>query len=58
MSMYDWYEQNGYADEIEEPVDVRFICEPQKLYLRPGNIYKFVVDPNCEDCVRLGSVYE
>lgn len=56
--MYDWFEQNGYADEIIEPVWTMFICEVGKVYLRPNTNYRFEVSPTCSKCVDLASVYE
>jgi hypothetical protein len=50
---FDWYDINGYADEVEEPVWDMFLCETKKVYLRPGIIYRFRVDKNCPDCVDL-----
>jgi hypothetical protein len=50
---YDWLEREGYSDEIIEPVDVRFLCESQSIYLKPNHIYKFKVDFNCDKCKEL-----
>lgn len=56
--MYDWFDTNGYVDEIEEPVCELYLCEPEKLFLRPNTIYRFSVDPDCPRCVALGKHYE
>lgn len=51
--MYDWMEREGYADEVIEPVLMMWLCESQAIYLKPGQIYKFEVDPNCTKCKEL-----
>lgn len=59
--MYDWFETEGYHDyEMVdmEPVDVRWLCESQQIYLRPNHIYKFVVKEDCEKCRELAAHYE
>lgn len=56
--IFDWFEINGYADEIEEPVDVRYLCEQNTIILRPNRTYHFKVDETCRKCTDLASVYD
>lgn len=55
--MYDWFEQNGYGDEIIEPVDVRWLCEQDAIVLKPGQLYYFEVKKGCGKCEALAAVY-
>ena len=55
--MFDELEKFGIIDEVIEPVHERFLCEPEKLYLRPDLIYRFIVDENCSRCVELANHY-
>lgn len=34
-----------------------YLCEPEKLFLRPNVTYRFVVSDSCPDCVRLAEPY-
>lgn len=54
---YDWFDMNGYADEIVGPSDVRFVCEQDAIVLRPFQNYYFVVDWNCAKCVEIAKTY-
>jgi len=54
---FDWFEQNGFMEEIIEPVVVRWLCEQDKIVLRYDTIYKFEVKPECGECVELAKIY-
>jgi hypothetical protein len=54
---FDWFERNGYMDEVEEPVYKMWLCEYTKVMLRPDTIYKFEVKEDCDECVRLAAPY-
>ena len=41
----------------EEPLEM-CLCESHRLILRPGKLYRFRVDPDCEKCVEMGRTYE
>ncbi len=34
------------------------LCEQSWLTLRPNQLYKFEIMPDCEECLRLAEVYE
>lgn len=55
--MYDWFERNGYGDEIIEPTDVRFVCEQNSVIFRPFQNYYFEVDWTCDKCVKIANEY-
>ena len=55
--IFDWFERNGYMDEIIEPVHVRYVCEQDNIILRPFQNYYFEVDWNCQNCVEIAKVY-
>lgn len=55
--MYDWFEQNGYVDEVIEPVVRMWICEYPMVMLRPDVLYKFDVKEDCEKCVAAAAPY-
>ncbi len=55
--MYDWFERNGFMDEIIEPTDVRYVCEQDTVVLRPFQNYYFQVDWNCVKCVAIAKTY-
>lgn len=55
--MYDWFEQNGYGDEIVEPVQMRYLCEQDAIVLRPFQMYYFEIDENCDKCKELAKIY-
>ena len=40
---------NRDEPETLEVLDL-FLCESQRLVLRPGQLYRFRVDPDCEKC--------
>lgn len=54
---FDWFERNGYMEEIIEPVIVLWVCEQDKLVLRFDTTYQFRVKPDCEQCVELAKIY-
>lgn len=41
----------------DENICVLCLCESQHLYLRPNQLYRFVVCPDCEECKELASHY-
>lgn len=36
---------------------LKFLCEQDKVILRPGVWYRFVVSDSCPDCVALAKAY-
>lgn len=55
--MYDWFEQNGFMEEVIEPIMVMWLCEQDKVVLRYDTVYKFEVKPDCAECVKLAKIY-
>lgn len=43
---------------INEGVTTLALCEVDKIIPRPGQLYRFVVMPDCEECERLGKGYD
>ena len=44
-------QQPAAADEVHE----LFLCESSRLYLHPGRLYRFTVDPKCAMCAEAAS---
>ena len=47
-------EVNRIAASMAEPIQELMYCESIRLYLKPGTLYRFTVDPNCGRCTILG----
>jgi hypothetical protein len=43
---------------MEEKVIEMALCETQILFLRPNQLYRFVVIPGCAECARLAAIYD
>jgi hypothetical protein len=44
-------------DASKEPVTEMALCEPSRVMLRPGQLYRFHAHENCADCQRLAAPY-
>lgn len=50
-------EINGLKAELSDVVEM-WLCEVPHLFLRPDQLYRFGVDPNCQACVSAAAVYK
>lgn len=39
----------------QEPLELR-LCETGHLFLKPNQLYRFTVDPDCKECVRMAEI--
>lgn len=53
-----------FAEEVErvatddKPIHDLWMCEQDMVVLRPGLLYRFSVNPDCEKCKALNAPYE
>lgn len=43
---------------VELEVCELFLCESTKLNLRPNQLYRFIVDEKCTDCLKAAKIYK
>lgn len=41
----------------ESEVTEMYLCEVAHLFLRPNQLYRFIVAPDCQKCIDLASHY-
>jgi hypothetical protein len=46
----------GYPQQIGPKIFDMMLCEQDIVILQPDQLYRFTVDPNCENCKRLAEV--
>ena len=50
--------QEDILTEEEEEVTEMFLCETERLFLRPNQLYRFKVSPDCKRCRELAEMFE